>query len=139
MKRMIEIMQKFKLYHISRLREGKVTPRKLLGLDNDIKVIQEFENQGVKLVDYFETDKQSPDLWMTVFNSIGPSMKLPLESYTEIKGWSYDPFVVGDITCKSIGDFKAFLMELDTKCKTLCLLLSGCVFWPKVNTLSGFK
>jgi hypothetical protein len=52
-------------------------------------------------------------------------MNLARSSYTKVKEWSYDPFVVGDTTCKSIADFKAFLMELDTKCKTLCLLLSG--------------
>lgn len=124
-KRMIEIEQKFKLYKISRLREGKVKPHVLFGRDNVIKVIQEFENQGVKLVDYFETDKQSPDLWMTVFNSIRPDMKSSLTAYARSEVWSYDAFVVGDITCKSIADFKVFLMELDTKCKTLCLLLSG--------------
>lgn len=124
-KRMIEIEQKFKLYRISRLREGKLKPHAFFGLDGYIKVMQGFENEGVKLVDCFETDKQSPDLWMTVFNSIEPIMKSSLVSYAKNKLWSYDPFVVGDITYKSIADFKAFLMELDTKCKTLCLLLSG--------------
>lgn len=124
-KRMIEIEQKFMLFKISRLREGKSTPRATFSRDYDIKVKQAFKERGVALVDYFETDKQTPDLWMTVYNSIEPVMDLAMSSYSKVKKWAYGPFVVGDITCKSIADFKAFLMELDTKCKTLCLLLSG--------------
>ncbi|MGL4579760.1 MAG: hypothetical protein ACRCVP_12805 [Shewanella xiamenensis] len=121
--RLFDIKTRFKTYIFEQLRLGKVTnpfdSRRILE-----KVFTHFELAGVTLVDYLKGEEESPGRWMETMNSLEPSLK-GINAYSEFQIWQFEAFQVGQRRCEKIGEFSTFLVELDFKCKTLCLLLSG--------------
>ncbi len=128
--RMFKIEQNFKEYLFERLRKGEKTnpfdPNPNKSDAQFRKIVSEFENAGLTLVDNFKEEKKSPGRWMEVMNTLAPILAKSIASYSKhSSNFKFKPFQVGERCFKTIGEFKTFLIELDFKSKSLCLLLSG--------------
>ncbi|AOT07147.1 hypothetical protein [Pseudoalteromonas luteoviolacea] len=121
--RMFDIKAKFKSYLLQQFRCGNI-----LNPFNDKatldKIKAKFEQEECCLIDDLEEEKHSPGRWMQIIDEMKPNLH-SFSSYPKNATWSYEPFQVGERRFNTIGGFKKFLNESDTKSKALCLLLSG--------------
>ncbi|WP_371192943.1 hypothetical protein [Glaciecola sp. SC05] len=121
--RMLDIQREFKDYSVKQFRQGMIA-NPFNGAATLEQVEETFKREGVLLVDHLKGEKDSPGRWMKVFDQLQPPIR-SISSYALSKNWSYEPFKIGKLQFDTIGKFINFLMDVDTKCKTLCLLLSG--------------
>lgn len=128
--RMFKIEQNFKIYLFKRLRRGeKINPFDTNPNKSNArlcKVIADFEEAGLSLIDNFQEEKRSPGLWMKKMENLAPPLAKSISCYSRKSSrFKFKPFQIGEHCFKTIGEFKTFLIELDFKSKSLCLLLSG--------------
>lgn len=120
--RLIDIQMDFKNKMIEKFRKGEMSLETLIKPKHREALVAKFQKEEIELIDHLSTEH---DLWLRAFNEQAPKLRINIEKYTHIKAWKYAPFKVGEYVFPTIGKFKDFLVDLDMKCKALCLLLSG--------------
>ena len=121
--RMYQLEQSLMQYRIELFRNGKIAEKNMFKSGFE-ELKNHFNDQNIVLVDGLETEEENPGLWIKTFMEIRPTVNLNTAYFLYMENWKFTPFIIGELSFDTIGQFKSFLAELDMKCKMLCLLLS---------------